>query len=135
MRHRSPSHLFFFPSLSSGQATVSRARPSCSVFIPSLLFTLSLVGCQAAINQAFIPGIKVTFRGRFHALILWKAEWRRGSDRGALTRTRSWWAAVVQAVVTMLLLMISSRCYVSVIQMKVGYELCADKNWSVIVTL
>lgn len=57
-----------------------------------------------------------------------RVEWRRGSDRGALTRTRSWWAAVVQAVVTMLLLMISSRCYVSVIQMKVGYELCADKK-------
>lgn len=72
-RHRSTSH-----PPPSGQATVSRARPLCSVFIPSLLFTLSLVGCQAAINRAFIPGIKVTFRSRFHALILWKAEWSGG---------------------------------------------------------
>lgn len=43
------------------------------VFIPPSPFPTSLVICQAAINQAFILGIKVTFRSRFHALMLWKA--------------------------------------------------------------
>ncbi|GLD72216.1 store-operated calcium entry regulator STIMATE-like protein [Lates japonicus] len=43
------------------------------VFIPLSPFPTLLVICQAAINQAFILGIKVTFRSRFHALMLWKA--------------------------------------------------------------
>lgn len=63
------------------------------VFIPPSLFSFSLVICQAAINQAFIPGIKVTFRSRFHALMLWKVEWSGGGwqIREALTWMKSWW--------------------------------------------
>lgn len=83
-QHRGPCH-FFSPSLRKRcnwrDKWLSGAWPSCSVgweclYLPPLFF--SLVVCQAAINQAFIPGIKVTFRSRFHALMLWNAEWSGG---------------------------------------------------------
>lgn len=60
-------------------------RLECLLLPPFFLMDV----CQAAINQAFILGIKVAFRIHFHALMLWKVEWRRSADRGPLIWMRS----------------------------------------------
>lgn len=128
--HRSPCLFFFSPLSRKIELTdfstddCRGAWPWCSVgwqCLPPPPLSFSLVLSQAAINQAFIPGIKVTFRSRVHALMLWKAEWSGGGRQierhwlgWGLGGGGGWSCGHNAVVVTSVVETIRSWCYISI---------------------